>query len=720
MCGGSGTRLWPTSRPSRPKQFTSLIGPHSTFQETVQRISGLKDAADILVVAGIGHAEAIPLQLAQIGAKAELLLEPEPRDSAAAMAAACAWIAARDPKGVAIVLSADHHVPDGPAFRAAVETAAEAARQGFIVTLGVTPTGPSTSYGYIAPGEALGEVRRVDAFVEKPDATTAEKYISEGYLWNSGNFVTAAETMLAELDRHQPDVSEVARRAVAEASDQGRGLVLSETFRQARKISIDYAVMERTANAAVLPVDFAWSDVGAWDAVWGASARDADGNAGRGQALFLKSSDCLVRAPAGAQVTVIGGRNLAVVVDEGQVLVCDMAESQAVKTAVDHLKADGREGRIAPAGFNDVTEAARWFDQWLRTSALPLWWSLGADHVNGGFHECLMPNGEPADLPRRARVQTRQAFVYASASALGWKGPAATAAWHGMDYFLTHYRRPDGQFRTMVAPDGTVLDDSAVLYDQAFALMSMATLHRMDPTRRDLAGEAKALLVALQARRHPAGGFLEIAPHTYQANAHMHLLEAALAWVEAGGGPEWEALAAEIVALALKGFIDGEGGYLREFFTADWTPAAGDDGRFIEPGHQFEWAWLMARWAKRGHPEAATAARRLFDAGVRGFDARRGVMINALWDDFTIRDASARLWPQTEYLKAAVILREEVGEAHIVAAAEGLRSYLDTPAVGAWRDKLQADGSFIEEPAPASSFYHIMAACSELRPWLKG
>lgn len=717
MCGGSGTRLWPASRTSRPKQFIPLTGDRSTFQETVERISGIPGAAEILIVAGVGHAAAIADQLAEIGARAQVILEPEPRDSAPAMAAACAWIAARDPAGVAAVVSADHHVPDSEAFRTALSTAAEAAKAGSVVTLGVAPLFASTAYGYIAPGESLGEVRRVDAFVEKPAAETAKAYIDQGYLWNSGNFVVAAATLLSELDRFAPGVAEAARQAVAGATGD-EVLVLGEAFRSAPKISIDYALMEKTDRAAVLPVAFSWTDLGAWDAVWNASAKDAEGNAARGEALFVDAENCLVRAPEGLQVTVIGAKNLAVIADAGQVLVCDLDQSQSVKTAVDRLKAAGRESLPEPAPFTDLAGAGAWFHTWLHTSALPLWWSLGADHDQGGFHEALTPGGEPVYSARRARVQTRQAFVYAAAGGLGWKGPYRQAAWHGLDYFLNNYKRPDGQYRTLVAPDGASLDETAVLYDQAFALLAMATVHQMEPGRRDLLSEARSLLSALQARRHPAGGFLEIAPFTYQANAHMHLLEASLAWAEAGGGPEWEALAAEIVDLALTRFIDPEGGFLREFFDASWAPMSGKDGRILEPGHQFEWAWLMARWAKRGHPEAQIAARRLFEAGVRGFDEGRGVAINALLDDLSVHDAAARLWPQTEYLKASVILRDEVGEAHILRAAQGLHHYLRTPALGAWRDKYQPDGTFIQEPAPASSFYHIVAACMELRPWM--
>ena len=548
--------------------------------------------------------------------------------------------------------------------------------------------------------------------MEKPDAEAARGYITSGYLWNSGNFVTPAGLLLAELDAFEPAISAAARKAVASAyGAAGESQLLGEAFVTAPKISIDYAVMEKTKAAAVLPVGFAWSDLGAWDAVWAASPRDEAGNTIRGEALALSAQDCLVRAPGGTQVTLIGVKDLAVVVDQGQVLVCNLSACQQVKTAVDQLKAQGRETLAAPAPFDTVEGAQVWFDRWLRTSALPLWWTLGADHVRGGFHEALMPDGTPVEAPRRSRVQTRQAFVYASAGLVGWQGPWRQAAWHGMTYFLDRYRRPDGLFRALVSEAGGPLDETAALYDQAFALLAMATLNAADPGHVDLASEGRRLLEALQVLRHPAGGFREEGAHPFQANAHMHLLEAAMAWAEAGGEPEWQALAAEIIELALTRFINADGGYLREFFDAAWAPAPGEDGRLIEPGHQFEWAWLLARWSQMtGEPHALPAARRLYAAGLRGVDPARGVAINALSHDFTVRDPAARLWPQTEWLKAALILGEDA-----LGAAQALARYLDTPATGSWRDLNLPTGGFRAEPAPASSFYHIAVACRALR-----
>lgn len=368
-------------------------------------------------------------------------------------------------------------------------------------------------------------------------------------------------------------------------------------------------------------------------------------------------------------------------------------------------------GPAGPEVFSSLAEASAWYDRWVRQAALPLWWAKGADHERGGFHEALSAEGEPRPGPRRARVQGRQTYVYATAGALSWDGPWRQAAWHAMDFFLDRYRRPDGLFRTLVGLDGGVLNDTPMLYDQAFALLGTATLHRVDPGRLDLREVALGVLGGLDSMRNPAGGFVENIAYPYQANAHMHLLEGALAWAENEGGV-WDAFADEIVEMALKVFIDPKGGFLREFFDADWRLVDGDDGRLVEPGHQFEWAWLLEKWGRlRKRPDAIEAARGLYRAGRRGVDPARGTAMNELWDDFSVREATSRLWPQTEHLKAELIFGDEAEQ---VRAAEVLRRYLQTPATGAWRDKLKADGTFVDEPAPATSFYHILCACTEL------
>jgi mannose-1-phosphate guanylyltransferase/mannose-6-phosphate isomerase len=363
------------------------------------------------------------------------------------------------------------------------------------------------------------------------------------------------------------------------------------------------------------------------------------------------------------------------------------------------------------AEMQTLAEAARWYDAWLRGAALPLWSSAGVDAGHGFFHEALTVDGKPHPAPRRSRVQARQVFVFATCARLGYGAALLPIARRGFEGLLSRYRRPDGLFINSVGADGAPHDDGVDIYEQAFALLAMAALHAADPSAGDLPAQAQRTLAALQARRVAGGGFRESGAQPFQANCHMHLFESSLAWEEAGVAG-WAGLSDELAELALGKFIDAETGVLREFFDADWRPLEGEGG-LVEPGHHFEWAWLLERWGRaRGDVRARDAARRLYANGLRGVDPARQVAMNALWEDFTIRDANARLWPQTEHLKATLFFGDE---AQILRAAQGLAKYLDVPARGAWRDKMQADGGFLAEPSPATSFYHLLTAVLELQ-----
>lgn len=666
------------------------------------RAVGLPQAARPVIVAGVSHLGHIRAQLAEIGVEAVILLEPEARDSSAAVAAALAWVEASDPEGVAVIMSADHHLPDRAAFARAISETLPAAREGAIVTLGVQPAAPATAYGYIRAGAAGGGVRPVAAFVEKPDAARARAYVRQGYLWNSGYFIAAARTLIDELAAFAPEVLAAARAGVAEGLREGDALRLGEAFRTAPKVSIDYAVMEKTQRAAVLAVDFEWSDLGAWDAIWAAAEKDAQGNVLSANSQAMDARNNLVVAPDHLHVALLGARGVGVIIQGDAVLVCDLSQSQLVRAVA------GAAPGPTVNGFASLGEAAAWYEVWLRTAALPLWSTAGVEPASGAFREALRLDGRPEERFRRFRVQARQVFVYASAAKADVEGPWLDAAQRGFEQLMARYRRPDGLFTMATDLAGKVIDEAAPIYEQAFGLLAMAALYAAAPERSDLAAEALKTLLGLEPYRHAKGGFRELGEHPFQANSTMHLLEAALAWDELGVDPAWTGLADELIALARSRFIDPEGGFLREFFDADWRPAAGDDGRQVEPGHQFEWAWLLERWGRaRGDAAARADARRLFQSGLRGVDPARGVAVDILWDDLSVRDARARLWPQTEYLKAALWLGDE---AEALRAAKGLALYLDVPARGAWRDKLKADGSFVDEPAPASSFYHLIGA----------
>ena len=342
MCGGAGTRLWPVSRDTMPKQFIPLLGQLSTFQRAAKLLSDASVFDEPIVITNVEYRFTVLEQLKEIGLNAQIVLEPMRRDSAAAAAVATELALRRDEKAIVGVFAADHIVQDGALFVETCRQAGEAAAQGRIVTIGIPPTGPATGYGYIRPGEALGGTARlVAAFVEKPDAARAAQYLLDGYLWNSGNFIFDAATMRAELEAHEPEVLEPVVDAVSRIKpDLEFQLLDAGAFGKAKKISIDYAVMERTSKAAVVSGHFGWSDVGGWSAVWDLSEKDSDGNAIEGRGYVIEGSNNLIRSEEGL-VTVIGLDDIAVIATRDAVLVTQKAKADKVKDMVGLIGAKG-------------------------------------------------------------------------------------------------------------------------------------------------------------------------------------------------------------------------------------------------------------------------------------------------------------------------------------------------------------------------------------------
>jgi mannose-1-phosphate guanylyltransferase / mannose-6-phosphate isomerase len=354
MCGGAGTRLWPASRENRPKQFLPLFGRTSSFQETVRRVGDPALFGRPIVVTNSQYRFQVAEQLAAIGSEADILLEPERRDSGPAIAAGAIFARRRDGDVVVAALAADHVIDDAAAFAKVCAAAAPAAAAGRIVTFGVRPTRPATEYGYIRAGAALGtDLFAVEQFVEKPDAAKAQRYVADGYLWNSGNFLFRAERLLAEYRRFELDSAAAVTEAVEAAGrDLGFVTLAREAFARAVAKSIDYAVMERTGHAAVMPVSYGWSDVGSWQAVWELSKRDAADNAGQGPAFFVDASGCYAVSDK-QLVALYGVEDMVVVATADAVLVAPRAQSDALRHLVNKLK------DVAPAVTADHLKVHR-------------------------------------------------------------------------------------------------------------------------------------------------------------------------------------------------------------------------------------------------------------------------------------------------------------------------------------------------------------------------
>ena len=349
MCGGAGTRLWPVSRESMPKQFVPLIGQTSTFQQVMGRVRDPELFDRPLVITNAEFRFVVAEQLRDCGIVADIVLEPMRRDSGPAVAVSAALALERSADALVLVLAADHVISKLDEFREACRSAALSAAEGRIVTFGIHPTYAATNYGYIRPGKQLNGafVREVEAFVEKPDAPTAAKYVSEHYFWNSGNFLFHARTMWEEIEHFEPLMAQAAKASVASsARDLDFLRLAAEPFARAPKKSIDYAVMERTKRAVVVPADLGWSDIGSWSTVLDIVNRDAAGNATEGPVVLMDTRNSLVRSEESMLTTVMGLDDAIVVATADAVLVTTRAKAEEVKGLVERLKAQNHRAAI--------------------------------------------------------------------------------------------------------------------------------------------------------------------------------------------------------------------------------------------------------------------------------------------------------------------------------------------------------------------------------------
>lgn len=367
-----------------------------------------------------------------------------------------------------------------------------------------------------------------------------------------------------------------------------------------------------------------------------------------------------------------------------------------------------------------LADTRRHAQHWLFEAALPLWWERGADHEGGGFHEKIGQDGQPIGKPVRVRVQARQTYVYARAGALGWTGPWQAAMRHGLSFMLSRYRRPDGLFRSTLDTTDQTID----LYDQAFVLFALAHAYEAEGRPQELLGTAQTLLRQINAAlAHGEGGYHDGLPQQpiLKSNPLMHLLEALLAWVATGVEGEFRAAALALCELATTRLINPGTGAVGELFTAGWAPLGTPQERVYEPGHQFEWAYLLLQAEGLLGVKARSQAIALENFGRSfGIDATRQVALFAVNEAGQATDRRARLWAQTERLRTSLrFATQGLGDtAHSQAAVadsfSGLTRFLATGVPGLWHEWQREDGGFDLAPSPASSLYHLMTGLDGL------
>ncbi|MEM1378398.1 MAG: AGE family epimerase/isomerase [Pseudomonadota bacterium] len=720
LCGGAGSRLWPLSRDEKPKQFHALFNHQSLLANTVARmpagkIDGIEFAAPIILgSANLSNQFDAEIQAADYTPSA-ILLEPCIRDTAAAIAAATAYAMKTDENAILLVVPSDARIDEHSAYRLAVREAASIVKaHDSIALIGVKPTRPETQYGYIQCGDPLGGGYEVQQFREKPDIDTAKSYLQAGnFMWNAGMFMFRAARMAEEFQRFQPDIWRFASAAVQFGKSTDRKLHLdAASFAEAPKLSIDYAIMEKAENIAVVPASFDWDDLGSWSQLYEAAAKDKNNNAISGKAFVLDGEGNQVRSD-GPVVAVAGIDGLTVVAEDEKVLVVPTAQSALVKSVTQVFKSQFKND-VA----HDRSKAA--IRKWLFDTCLPFWATAGLDKTHGGVHEALAFDGTPAPHPKkRLRVLPRQIYCFAHAMHMGWRGiDDKTLRSLFSTLVETGWHEPTGGFIHLYNPDGSVQNPMRDTYDQCFVLLACAWLHRAKgwPEARKWADKLLAWMDENLASSN--GGYYENSDNGQprRANPHMHFLEAMLAWYEVTSETQYLNRATKIVDLFQAYFFDPATGTLTEFFDEDWTPDRNGD---VEPGHHYEWAWLLLRYHRlKPTPDLEQHAKMLFaTAHTFGHHQKTGAAADTIRPDGTGLSNRARCWPQTEALKCAIEM-EKLG----VGGATGLRAqmidvlfdhYLAKNQPGGWCDAIDISGRQVATDMPSSTFYHVFCALVE-------
>ena len=685
LCGGGGTRLWPLSTPRTPKQFLPLTGTQSMVAETLARVSDDSLFNPAMAIGSFRHKDQLQAELPGV----RLVLEPMGRNSAPAIAAA-ALLA--DPDEILLILPADHHIKDVPAFHRAIRNAQPAACEGQIVTFGINPDFPATGYGYIEATESANAAKPVARFVEKPDAETARTYIETGrFYWNAGIFMFTAQVMVDALAAHAPDILDSVKAALTEDGQLDRTL-----FAQCRSESIDYAVMEAANNIAVLPVSMGWSDVGDFRAVHALHAEAThDPKVLRG-AVVAPGAERVFIQSSGPKVAVHGLDAIAVIATRDAVLVSSLDGAAGIKPAVSGIQSLGQTLLRA--------DQRKSLGDWLWNTVMPGWAARAVDPASGGFVEGLDLSGEAASqLHRRGRVAPRQLFSFARAKQLGWNpdGAADQVIDAAMAFLNGPARAPQGGWAHGFDAHGKINDPRRDLYDHAFVALAGAELAGLgDPRGEALAEEAFALIDDLFADDiyggwvdHETGGGGKL------SNPHMHLLEASLRHFEVMGDPASAKRIQTIATLFERFMFAPETGAVLERFGPDWTRIRDDR---IEPGHCYEWIYLLSETDRLVGRDCGSWLRRIY-AFAESNGIREGLALNVLGNG----DVGYRLWPQLERLRTYITLGSP--QAPVKAMIDEITTrYLQKGPAHGWVDRLDANFEPAVDHVPASMVYHLM------------
>lgn len=734
MCGGGGTRLWPLSRADNPKQNLHLSSARSMLDETLARVNGarLNDVmTTVNLMGGLGQVDSMTAALNRnLDAKGTVICEPFGRNTAPAVAISTLHSQqtprpddADENDPFVLILPSDHVINPVETFANAVASGLEAARKGQIVVFGIEPTHPATGYGYIEATDR-SPVSPVARFREKPDQDTAQSYIETGkFLWNAGIFLFKASTMVKALEEHAPDIlSACAETLNVSSNTDANTLKLDhEVFAKVRSESIDFAVMEQAKNVTVVRADFQWHDVGSFSSLHALRPVDEDNVSQHGDVISTECSNTFIHSD-GPLVTAVGLENIAIISTPDATLVTPLNRTEDVRKIVSELeKSERPELKISPwLPERGVTPGAYCENarKWLFEDALPFWSLHGMDEANGGFHEVLDLEGQSTNADKRLRTMARQIFVYGKAKEMGWEGDADRLIQHGLQFLSDLPKAKLGGWYKTLSAESNPIEMVEDAYDHAFVLLALAQSRKakvdFDLT---LLNRVESVFDGLRDdNSNRPVSYLEDTKNTLprRANPHMHLLEAFMAWYEASGDQSYLEKAGEIVSLFKTQLFDSGALLLCEEFDQKFDFSDGHVSR-IEPGHHFEWAYLLQDYANLSGTKPLDEINGLF-ANASALGTNR--VTQNIYDEVAFDGApshySSRCWVQTEYASALNMMGAS-GKPHLLFEAERtiqrlFAHYIKPAPAGMWIDVVDGRGLPVSQTVPASTFYHLIGA----------
>ncbi len=618
-----------------------------------------------ILLASERHADHINQDLAGIDlAGGRPILEPMGRNTASAVVLATEITLREHGDELVLVVPSDHEITTDRDFWNTVEAGVEAAKAGRIVVFGIQPDRRKPALAISKSARR----RRVSAMwcvssrnpTSRPPSNILNPEISSGMRV----FSSSAPVSCAMPSKHMLPIFGTAPIAALDKADTNiSGTYLPhDLYAAVPSISVDYAIMERASDIALVPAKFRWNDLGSWQSLLEVGSVDGNGNVIVGDVVAIDCEHSYLRSD-GRLLSAVGLRDTAVVATADATFVAPVSESQNVRKIVEQLEKTGRlETKFTPAQdrLPQVGAYGNRVRHWLFDETLPLWSTVGVDDRHGGFHEAMSFEATPITKPKRMRTMARQIYAFAVAHEMGWDGPAHALIDHGIDFITANGRTDRGGWIKTFNPDGSVLDATEDAYDQSFVLLALAHAHKAGHKKALALGTETFVFIDEYLADARLTGFLETPDDKglRRSNPHMHLLESFFAWHAVTGNRDYLQRAARIVDLFRHHMFDAETWTLGEYFSNDWERAPGEQGEWTEPGHHFEWASLLVNFAAAsGQKDIVRFARKLYSSAIaNGLNRATGLAYDAVSRHGLPLDTNSRSWPQTEAVKAAMAL----------------------------------------------------------------